>query len=342
MRVLIWGAGAIGGCLGAAFINAGHDVTFVDTDEAHVNALNTRGLRIEGPVMTAQVAATAFTPTTLDGTWETILLCTKAQHTQAAARALKPHLAEDGVVVSAQNGLNELVLMDVLGDTRVMGCFVNFGADYQSPGVIHYGGRGAVVLGEPSGDVSERLHALHDLFLTFDNDAITTSNIWGYLWGKMAYGAILFATALTNASIADALNARAYRPVFTGLAKEVMTVTARTGVKPIGFNGFDPQAFMPDGDAQAQEASFDAMVAFNQKSAKTHSGIWRDLAVRKRPTEVDAFFNPILTLAQQQQLELPLLSELVALIHALEAGRAQGWDVLEELQLLMVNGGAGV
>ncbi|MEX0834531.1 MAG: hypothetical protein WD010_00450, partial [Nitriliruptor sp.] len=51
----------------------------------------------------------------------------------------------------------------------------------------------------------ERLQTLHRLFLDFDPDAITTPNIWGYLWGKLAYGAMLFGTALTDLSIADAL-----------------------------------------------------------------------------------------------------------------------------------------
>ena len=55
------------------------------------------------------------------------------------------------VVVSAQNGLNELVIAEVVGKQRTIGCFVNFGADYLEPGVVHYSGHGAVVIGELDG-----------------------------------------------------------------------------------------------------------------------------------------------------------------------------------------------
>ena len=72
--------------------------------------------------------------------------------------------------------------------------------------MIHYGGRGAVVVGEIDGRDRRRAStAIRDAWRDFDDRAIVTPNIWGYLWGKEAYGAMLFATALTNESIADAL-----------------------------------------------------------------------------------------------------------------------------------------
>ena len=186
MRTLIWGAGAIGGTLGAYFVRAGHDVTLVDTAAEHVKAISEKGLSITGPIETFSVSVPAFTPEQLGGQWDCVLLCTKAQHTETALEALRPHLSENSYVVSVQNGLNEQTLADRLGKSRVIGSFVNFGADYQEPGVIHYGGRGAVVLGELDGQETPRLKELHELFLTFDDSAITTPNIWGYLWGKLA------------------------------------------------------------------------------------------------------------------------------------------------------------
>ena len=241
MRVLIWGAGAIGGTLGAYFARAGHDVTLVDTVTEHVEIISARGLSITGPIETFNVHAPAFTPAELTGQWACVLLCTKAQHTETALSALRPHLTESGYVVSVQNGLNELTLADVLGEARVLGSFVNFGADYQEPGVIHYGGRGAVVLGELDGQDTPRLKELHNLFLTFDDDAVTTPNIWGYLWGKLAYGAMLFATALTNASIADALDHPDYRTLYIALGREVLRVAEALDIHPEAFSSLEEQ-----------------------------------------------------------------------------------------------------
>ncbi len=333
MKVLIWGAGAIGGTLGAYFARAGHEVTLVDTVAEHVKAISDQGLSISGPIKTFNVRVPAFTPGELTGQWERILLCTKAQHTETALSALQHHLTEQGYVVSVQNGLNELTLADVLGEARVIGSFVNFGADYQEPGVIHYGGRGAVVLGELDGQETPRLKELHELFLTFDDDAMTTPNIWGYLWGKLAYGAMLFATALTNASIADALDHPDYRALYIALGQEVLRVADALKIHPEAFNGFDPQAFMPNTPEAVSQRSLDEMVAFNRKSAKTHSGIWRDLAVRKRRTEVDPQLGAIVTAGRRVGVKTPITEKLIELIHDVEDGKLeQGWKALEALR----------
>ncbi len=105
MRCLVWGAGAIGGTMGAFLARAGHEITLVDTVCEHVDAVNRSGLSITGPIASFTTPLTAFPPDRLTGLWETIILATKAQHTAAAVRALLPHLAPAGCVISAQNGL---------------------------------------------------------------------------------------------------------------------------------------------------------------------------------------------------------------------------------------------
>src|SRR5262249_28625292 len=134
MRCLVWGAGAIGGTLGAYLARAGHDVTLVDVVAEHVAAINRSGLTISGPIAAFTTPLPAFTPDTLRGTWDTIILATKAHHTEAAASALLPHLTPTGCVISAQNGLNELTIAQLVGEARTVGAFVNFGADYMEPG----------------------------------------------------------------------------------------------------------------------------------------------------------------------------------------------------------------
>src|SRR5205085_1391052 len=140
---------------------------------------------------------------------------------------------------------------------RTVGAFVNFGADYIEPGVIHYGGRGAVVVGEIDGRVTKRAESIRDAWLAFDDRAIAAPNIWGYLWGKEAYGAMLFATALTNESIADALAAPTYRDLYVALAREILAVAGARGVTPEAFDGFDPTAYLPGAPAGAAAQSLD-------------------------------------------------------------------------------------
>jgi 2-dehydropantoate 2-reductase len=331
--ILIWGAGAIGGTIGAYFARAGPEVVFVDRAADHVETINTRGLSIEGPIAEFNIKARAFSPETLEGKFGTVFLCVKAHHTLEAVRALEPHLNPDGVVVSAQNGLNELEIASVVGEPRTVGCFVNFGADYIEPGVIHYAGRGAVVIGELNGAITPRLEALRQLMLEFDDRAMCSTNIWGFLWGKLAYGAQLFVTALTNESIADALASPQHRKLFIEIAREVMRVAAARGIKPEGFNGFDPHAFTPEANLEVATQSLEEMVIFNRKSAKTHTGIWRDLAVRKRQTEVDAQLGSIVKLGAEVGVPAPITKRLIEMIHEIERGtRALAWANLEALE----------
>ncbi|THH37466.1 ketopantoate reductase family protein [Aliishimia ponticola] len=320
-EVLIWGAGAIGGILGAYWARAGHPVRMVDIVPEHVTACRSEGLRIEGPVEQFTQVVDCVTPDELVGTYSRVVLAVKAQATEAAVQALLPHLAEDGFILSAQNGLNERVIAALAGPERTMGAFVNYGADWIEPGRILFGNRGAVVVGEIDGSTRDRTREMHQLLQVFEPDAILTDDIWAYLWGKLGYGAMLFATALTEDSMTANFADPARSAAFAGLAREVMRTAAAEGVDPKPFNGFEPSAFMPGAPEEAALKSIADLAAFNAKTAKTHTGIYRDLAVRKRKTEVDPQVGTITEIAAAHGLETPLLTRLVALIHDIEDGR---------------------
>ena len=292
----------------------------MDVVADHVAAINSSGLSITGPIDQFKIQAPALLPQDVHGTWKHIFLAVKAHHTEAATRALTPHLAQDGYVLSLQNGLCETIIQRIIGRDRTVGAFVNFSADWIAPGEILFGGRGAVVLGELDGRITPRLSDLHQAMLTFEPNAIMTETIWGYLWGKLGYGAMLFAQALGDKGIVDCLARPDMLPVWRALGREAVEVALAEGVDPRGFNGFDPTAFMPNAPMAATRDAVAAMVEFNRPNAKTHSGVWRDLAIRKRQTEVDVQIAPIVTIGARHGLECPTIRKLVSLIHEVEAG----------------------
>jgi 2-dehydropantoate 2-reductase len=315
------GAGAIGGSVGAWLKRAGHDICFVDVVPEHVVTIRGDGLRVTGPVEQFTVAVPAFLPEEVSGSWQHIFLAVKAQHTEAATRALTPHLAQDGFVLSLQNGLNELIIQRIVGRDRTIGAFINFGADWMAPGEILFGNRGAVVLGELDSAMTPRLEALHAVMRDFEPDAITTPTIWSYLWGKLGYGAMLFAQALGQKGIADCLARPELLPLWRRLGEEAIVVALAEGVEPRGFNGYDIDAFRPGADEAVAKQSVAAMVAFNSASAKTHSGVWRDLAIRKRRTEVDVQIAPIAEIGARHGIDCRATRKLVEMIHEVEEGR---------------------
>jgi 2-dehydropantoate 2-reductase len=129
---------------------------------------------------------------------------------------------------------------------------------------------------------------------------------------------MLFATALTNDSMADAIDQ--HRQIVVQLAREVLGVAAALNVAPLGFDGFEPASIGAADDAEVN-ASLDRLIAIRHTDEKTHSGVWRDLAVRKRRTEVDAHFVPIVERAGQLGLEVPVLRRMIEMIHEIEDGR---------------------
>jgi 2-dehydropantoate 2-reductase len=320
-EVLIWGAGAIGGILGAYWARAGIPVKMVDIVAEHATACSSTGLLIEGPVEEFRQVVPCVTPDQLTGQYSRIVLAVKAQATGDALDALLPHLTDDGFILSAQNGLNERVIAARAGPKRTMGAFVNYGADWVGPGRILFGNRGAVVVGEIDGTRRQRTTAMHRLLQVFEPDAVLTQDIWAYLWGKMGYGAMLFATALTPDSMTKNFADLNRGPALTQLAREVMRTAVAEGVDPRPFNGFEPAAFLPGASDAAALKSLADLAEFNAKTAKTHTGIYRDLAVRKRKTEVDPQVGAVAKVAASHGIDTPLLLRLVELIHDIEEGR---------------------
>ncbi|AWS42210.1 amidase family protein [Streptosporangium sp. 'caverna'] len=296
MQLTIIGAGAIGGTIGAHLIRAGHDVLFCDADPAHVEAINREGLTIEGPVENFTVSARAVTPEDLPDRLDRVAIAVKSHHTAQAAELVRDRLAPDGYLVSFQNGLTADTLSAAVGAHRLLVSFVNFGADVLAPGRIMQGNIGTFRVGESTGsEITPRVRELVEA-LPY---AVATDNIMGFLWGKEAYGAMLYAGAVSDLSIADSLEAPEWRPLMLGIAREVL---AQSPVKPEGFDGFEPDDL---------EGSLARLVTFNRNSAKSHSGIYRDLMVRKRKTEVDDLLN---------DLAGPLTTYTGELIKAIERG----------------------
>jgi len=331
---LVWGGGAIGGTIAAYWARAGIDVLLVDIESDHVTTCRSRGLEISGPVDEFVVRIPAVTPDEVLGRFSRVILAVKAQHTRAAIEMIRPHLTADGFVVSAQNGLNELTISEVVGKGATIGAFVNFGADWHGPGQVLFGNRGAVVVGEIDGTIGGRTEEMHQLLQVFEPDAVLTDNIWGYLWGKLAYGAMLFATAINNDSMADNFANPSRSELWVAIGREVMGLATKRGIQPVGFNGFNPMAYLPGASDLEAQASIEEMAEFNRGSAKTHSGIWRDLAVRKRKTEVTEQLGILVKLADEVEYEVPLITTIIDLIHDIEDGVR---DMSDETFAILLN-----
>lgn len=313
------GAGAIGGTLALHLAQAGHAVTVVDADEDHVAAIREHGVRLlltGGGVRTARV--NAVTPAHLTGPLGRVLLAVKAQATERAVAGIGDHLAPEGFIVSMQNGLNEELIAARVGAKRTVGACVDFFADVVGPGVIQAGGGGALAIGETDGSRSRRVQELVADLRAAGLPAVATGNVQGYLWSKLAFGAMLVATALADAPMADLIDR--HRSLMQRLAGEVLTVADSLGIVPESVDAFEPRAYGARSSVEARTRATDALVAWLRTQGKTRSGIWRDIVIRHRPTEVPVHYAPVLSHAAAAHLAVPYLEMLLARVAAVEAG----------------------
>lgn len=322
--------------MAAWWARAGVPVLMVDIERDHVDVSRTQGLRIDGPVDEFTQLVPSVTPAELHAMpprkYSQVVLAVKALATEPAVKALMPFLADDGAVLSAQNGLNEVTIARLVGESRTLGCFVNFAADWVEAGRILFGSRGTLVVGELDGHVRARTTRMHELLQVFEPNAVVSTNIWGHLWGKLGYLSMVYATALTNDSMLQNFEDPAKARVFLALGRETMAVARARGVIPIGFSGFEPEAFLAEAAESSARASLAALCNFRRKSAKTHSGIWRDLAVHKRRTEVDSQIGLVAEFGAEAGIDTPMLRSLASLIHDIERGqRTQSPETFQAL-----------
>jgi 2-dehydropantoate 2-reductase len=334
VTITVFGAGAIGGITGAALTRAGHDVLLVDRAADHVAAMNAGGLTVERRDGASTVRVRAIMPDALPPTLELVLLAVKSQDTPAALSVLAPRLTDDGAIVSMQNGLNEEPIAAAVGARRTVGCLVNWAADWTAPGRIVHGGEGALVLGELDGRPSARVTALAKL-LDVVAPTRVSDNILGYTWAKHVYGALLVATAVVDAHVYEVVErSLAVQRMLVALVMESMRVADAVGIRLEAFDEYDPADYRAAarGDAAALERAMSVIASHYRAHTKTKTGIWRDLAVRRRPTEVGALLGATVARARTVGLAMPLTERLIAMISDLETGRrVMTWDNVDEL-----------
>ncbi|CAN5728075.1 ketopantoate reductase family protein [soil metagenome] len=333
--ITIIGAGAIGGTIGAFITLAGYDVTLVDVVPEHVELMNVKGLRIEGIRGDVTYPVKAVLADDLTGPLDVVLLCVKGHFTDEAMARYGPMLADDGYVVSVQNGLNEEIIAGHVGRERTVGSFVHFAADYLAPGLLQLSNERTMHVGELDGAITPRVEALAAM-LGHVMPAEVTDNIWGYLWGKMTWAGMAFVTACIDAPVDDVVNHPLGLKLCRLASTEVYTVamTQTSKLMPIGV--FDPMLFAPGDDYEQRANSAVLAVGEDMRGKiKDKTGMWRDLRVKRRKTEVDMQPGAVVEIGEREGIPTPVNAAVVQVIHEIEAGeRGMGWDNLDEIAKL--------
>jgi 2-dehydropantoate 2-reductase len=335
MKFTVIGAGAIGGITGAYLARAGHEVTLVDTVPEHLAAIRTHGVTLEGRSDLTQRVAAAIEPNQLRAPLGTVLCAVKTLHTAEALAPVAPLLGTDEYVVSMQNGLAFHDVVAVVGSERTLAACFNFGGHYEGPGRILHGTQGGFAVGELDGRMTTRLRELRDA-LAAVQECEATENILGCIWTKMAMASSFFATALVDADVADILGDNKYQPLILDLMAETVAVAEASGVLLSDLHGFDPRVVrFGERSSSGSVNIIEVMRQYWLNGAQPRTGIWIDLAVRKRKTEAGPQLGGLIAAAERAGVAVPRNRAVYRLITEIETGRRGfAWQNLDEVERL--------
>ncbi len=323
MKIVIAGAGAIGGYIGAKLARAGADVVLFARGP-HLQAMAARGLRVIGAEEQFEVRPQVTGDLTTIGPCDVVFLGVKAHALTALAPTLTPLFGPDTVVVSTQNGIpwwyfqntggahNDLrlervdpggVIAGAIDHRRVVGSLAYFATDLAEPGVVRHIEGNRISFGEPDGSKSERAKRIADALIAAGLRCPVTARfrheIWVKLLGNVAFNPI---SALTGGTLEEMARHPEVSHVVRGLMAETEAVAARLGIElPI---------------------SIDQRMAGAEKVGAHKTSMLQDWEAG-RPMELDAVVGAVVELGDRLGVAMPATRAVYACAKLLDEHRAR-------------------
>ena len=324
MRTAIYGAGSLGTVLGAYLTNSGVDVDLINRNRAHVDALKKNGARITGTV-DKLVRVKAMTPEEMTGTYDIIFLMTKQLNNREVVTFLKDYLAEDGVIVTLQNGIPEDSVAEIVGEHRTIGCVVEWGATMTAPGEcmltsdpqslsFHMGGM--------PGIPQEKIQQVKDVLEKMCPVEIET-NLPGARWSKLLINATFSGLGtVIGGTFGDVTGNAQAREIAVRCMKEVIDVGRAAGVTFAPVQGKNIiSLFYWKNPVKKAVAKLILPIAM-KKHAAIEPSMLQDLK-KGKACEVDAINGVVCGWGKKTGVPTPVNDQIVKLIREIQEGKRE-------------------
>jgi 2-dehydropantoate 2-reductase len=231
MHFLVVGPGAMGSLFAARLQKAGFEVTLLDYIRERATRINDQGIQVEGITGNYKVKVPTTTGS-IPKPPDLVLICVKAYDTREAALNIKSRLKPETAVVTLQNGVGNLeILEEVFGGDRVLGGVTAEGATLLGPGRIRHAGRGETIIG-PSGNPGTPANKMVDAFNRAGFQTRSVNNVKDLIWGKLIINVGINAlTAITRLKNGRLPELDGTRLVMKEAVKEAVAVANAKNIK---------------------------------------------------------------------------------------------------------------
>ena len=334
-RVLIVGAGAVGSYIGGWLSHTGHDVVFADSWAEQVNAINSDGLRVEGPHESFVSHPKAFhlhqsQRLALEPKFDIAFIAVKAYDTSWAARFALRFVSDEGYFVSSQNCMPDEDMADAVGADRCVGLIMSsIAVRVGGPGHSQRAGTkrrrdlGHIVFraGEHDGSESTRTAELIEILDPIDGGK-TSTNLWGERWAKLCQNSmgnpVVGATMSGSATVASTPRGRELQ---IRLASESAKVGLALGLDVVNFGGTSPDKWAAAANDGETYEELDNMLADNAGAAtgNWHPSMGQDV-LNGRPSEIDFMNGHVLRMGVEVGVETPVTASIVDAMRQVDRG----------------------
>ncbi len=321
MRAAIYGAGSMGTILGAYITKNGGRIDLVNHNFDHVRALKEKGAHVVGTVDFIQPVR-AITPLEMAGTYNIIILLTKQMENEQIVRFLVPYLTPDGVIVTLQNGIPELLISHIVGADHVLGCTVAWGATLLEPGVSELTSDPDSLtfqLGSLSPFPNRHLQDVKEL-LQLMGPVVIEDNFIGTRWTKLLINASFsgLSTAL-GCTFGDIIMPKDSRKVTLALIKECIDVARKGNIRFEPVQGKDVITLLDFKNPIKKSFAFAILPLTMRKHMRLKASMLQDIEKGKR-CEVDAINGVVCSSGRELGVPTPLNDKVVEVIHRIERG----------------------
>ena len=321
MRAAIYGAGSLGTILGAYIARAGGSIELINRNRAHVEVLQKNGATVTGTVNFTQPVI-AYTPEEMSGKYDVVFLMTKQQHNAEVVDGIKDFLADDGVVVTLQNGIPELLIGEIVGEERVLGCTVAWGATMTAPGICELTSEPDSLtfsLGSLSNKPNVHFDEVKSLIEKMGRVEVD-ENFIGSRWSKLLINSAFSGmSAVLGCTFGEAAGNRASRSVVQALIKECIDVCAAGNIRIEPVQGKDIVKLLDYTNRVKKAFSFFIIPIAIRKHASLKASMLQDLEKGKK-CEVDAINGVVCSFGRKVCVPTPMNDMVVEIVHRIEKG----------------------